>query len=488
MLNPIRLLALTFFADPSFNQKVKDGSVTSLPSIGGIPGISGQPSLPANFISEGLSEPGTWPSLPSFDIPPSIFSWVGDNHQYPQTPAKDPFYDPPLSTYQNLKNGDVIAIRPVGLKALFPELSRAYQISYRSESATGNPTVDVTTVLIPKNYDGKHVVSWQDWEDSNNLKCAPSYLFEAGIRDPTVDLMMLQGWALNVPDHEGLNSAFAAGYKSGKATLDSIRALKNAASQINLSYEEVGLYGYSGGSIATGFAIELQPSYAPDVQIKAASMGGVVASLNATFYTINKSLFAGFAFAGLYGLATEYGFYETLEANIKADSRNRANEVLDHCLIWDILNYVGEDVFDYTTLGPQAVNVPAIKDTLEREHMGFAVPKVPIFIHQGASDEIAPVGKVDDLVNFYCQNGVDVIYERDNGVGHIIEMVVGVANVIQYFQKVFNDNYVPPSCSNYQQAVSNNNLNQASPSDKQALNRAILGDYSGYGLQRAPLF
>ncbi|PRT52903.1 Lipase A [Wickerhamiella sorbophila] len=488
MLNPFRLLALTFFADPSFDQQVKDGSVTSLPSIGNIPGIFGQPQLPANFISEGLSNPGTWPSLPSFNIPPSIFSWVGDNHQYPQTPAKDPFYDPPRSTYENLNNGDVIAIRPVGLDAVFPELSRAYQISYRSESATGNATVDVTTVMIPKNYDGKHVVSWQDWEDSNNLKCAPSYLFEAGLRDPTVDLMLLQGWALNVPDHEGLSSAFAVGYKSGKATLDSIRALKNAASQINLSYEDVGLYGYSGGSIATGFAIELQPTYAPDVQIKAASMGGVVASLNTTFYTINKGIFAGFAFGGLYGLATGYGVYDILEENLKADSRARANEVLDHCFTWDLLNYIGENVFDYTTLGAQAVNVPAIQYALEREHMGFAVPKVPIFIHQGASDEIAPVGKVDDLVDFYCQNGVHVIYERDNGVGHILEMVVGVANVIQYFQKVFNDDYVPPSCSNYQQAISNDHLDQASPDNKQALDRAILGDYSGYGLQNVAAF
>lgn len=487
MLNPYRLLALTFFADPSFNQKVKDGSVTSLPSIGGIPGISGQPSLPSNFITKGLPEPGTWPSLPSFDIPPSVFSWVGNNHKYPQVPSKDSFYTPEVSAYANLKNGDVVAIRPVGLNAVFPELSKAYQISYRTESATGNPTVDVTTVLIPKNYDGKHVVSWQDWEDSNNVKCAPSYLFEAGLRDPTVDLMLLQGWALNVPDHEGVNSAFAVGYKSGKSTLDSIRALKNAASQINLSYEEVGLYGYSGGSIATGFAIELQPSYAPDVQIKAASMGGVVANLNSTFYTINKSLFAGFAFAGLYGLASEYGFYDALQQLIKPDSRDRANKVLDHCFTWDILNYVGEDVFQYTALGPEAINAPPLKAALDKEHMGFGVPKVPVFIHQGASDEIAPVGQVDNLVDFYCKNGVPVIYERDANVGHIIEMVVGVANVIEYFQKVFNDDFVPPTCSDYQQAISNNNINKASPNDKQALNRAILGDYSGYGLQKAPL-
>lgn len=489
MFDPLRLMAMTFFADTSLNEKVKNREVTSLPGMIPLPGFNAQPILPQQMEAAGLgSEPGTWPTLPSFDIPPSIFAWVGNNHKYPQPPSKDPFYKPDPSKYQNLKNGDVIDVRPVGWNVLFPELASAWQISYRTESATGNPTADVTTLMIPKKYDGKHVVSWQDWEDSNNLKCAPSYLFSTGIRDPTLDLILTQGWAAIVPDHEGQNSAFAAGRKSGKSTLDSIRAVKQASAQLKFSYEDLVLYGYSGGSIATGFALELQPTYAPDVEIKAASMGGVVASLNDTLNTINKGLFAGFAFAGLYGLAYEYGFGDVLQANLKDDSRARANMVLDHCFTWDIINYLGQDVYDYMKLGEDAINIPEIKGVLEKEKMGFNAPTVPIYIHQGAADEIAPASAVDSLVDFYCQNGVAVEYERDDNVEHLIEMVVGGPNAIKYFSKVFNENYQTKKCSSYKDAIANNGIRSPATDSSSSKNKALWGDFSDYGLPKIAPF
>lgn len=475
MIDPFRLLATTFFANPSVNQQVKDGSISSLPSVFGIPGISGAPQFPS-------SDPGTTPVLPSFDIPPSILAWVGTSHAYPQSPAVDPFYKPALSTYQNKNNGDVLAIRPVGLNALFPEVATSWQILYRTESATGTPTADVTTLLIPRNYDGKHLISWQDWEDSNNVKCAPSYLFTAGLRDPTIDLLLSQGWAANVPDHEGVNSAFAVGYKSGKSTLDSIRAVKQASQQIKFSYNDLVLYGYSGGSIATEFALELQPTYAPDVQIKAASFGGVIASLNETLFTINKSLFAGFAFAGLYGLATEYGFYDLLQQFLKDDSRARANMVLDHCFTWDLLNYPGHDLFAYMKNGESVISDPTVNAILEKEKMGSVAPQVPVYIHQGAADQIAPVSLVDNLVDFYCENGVLVDYERDDGIDHVFEMVVGIGNAIKFFQKVFNEDYKPSQCASHQDALQNNNVRSPATDNKVSQAKALAGDYSDFGI------
>lgn len=482
MVSAFRLLALTFFGDPTFNDKVKAGKVTSLPLIPSIPGFLGQPVLPQQYQAMGMKDPGSWPTLPGVDLPPSPFSWVGNDHHYPVTPAKDPFYTPDLSTYANLKNGDIIAIRPVGLSAVFPEVKTAWQISYRTEGATGSPAADVTTLMIPKNYDGKTLISWEVWEDACNLKCSPSYTFTTGSRDVAIDMALLQGWALNLPDHEGIKSAFGVGAKAGKSTLDSIRAVKNAQSQINFQYTNLGMYGYSGGSVAAGNALEMQPTYAPDINIKAASIGGVVGNLTSTLLTINKSLFAGFAFAGLYGLVQEFGIYDVLQTLLRPSDATRANKVLDQCSTWDVMNYVGQDLFSYMANGQATLQNPTIAGILNNEHLGKVAPQVPLFIHQGASDEIAPVGTVDSLVDFYCQSGVHVDYQRDDGLGHLLDMVAGLPSYINFFKKALNDGYVPKTCSNYQDAINNNGVSIPNTSNQNMVKAAILGDYTGFGL------
>ena len=61
-------------------------------------------------------------------------------------------------------------------------------------------------------------------------------------------------------------------------TLDSLRAVLGSPASGAAGAKKIGLIGYSGGAIATGWAAELASSYAPDIssRIVGAAMGGVL--------------------------------------------------------------------------------------------------------------------------------------------------------------------------------------------------------------------
>ena len=75
--------------------------------------------------------------------------------------------------------------------------------------------------------------------------------------------------------------------------LDSIRATL-AFSTLQLSKGvKVGLWGYSGGAIAMGWASALKPSYAPELNIVGAAHGGTPANLTATLLFLEGQQGAG---------------------------------------------------------------------------------------------------------------------------------------------------------------------------------------------------
>ena len=65
-------------------------------------------------------------------------------------------------------------------------------------------------------------------------------------------------------------------------------------------------YGYSGGSIATGWAASLQPSYAPNLNMVGWTFGGTPANLTSTLEHLNGGTPAGFAVSGVAGIVDEY--------------------------------------------------------------------------------------------------------------------------------------------------------------------------------------
>ncbi|HVW33834.1 MAG TPA: lipase family protein, partial [Acidimicrobiia bacterium] len=226
----------------------------------------------------------------------------------PVEPHADPFYTPPAG-FEATAPGTVLASRPVtvnGLGLAVP--ARSTQILVRSTDARNAPTTVVSTLMVPDVPSAagpRPLVSYQPATDSLGDQCNPSYKLRAGT-EAELPLMMQaleQGWAVVVTDYEGPRNAFTAGHMAGHGVLDGIRGAE-ALSGTGLSgtATPVGLWGYSGGGLATSWAAQLAPAYAPELDIAAVAAGGTPADMTAAARQVDGGIASGLVLLASTGL------------------------------------------------------------------------------------------------------------------------------------------------------------------------------------------
>ena len=128
------------------------------------------------------SLPEGWYSDPSAELPIAVP--VGAAVEaFARLPRDDPFYSYTGTTaLADITPGTVLATRPVAFHVLgAPTAMKATQLLYRSTSQTGNPTVNVTSVIQPLvQSDKKKVLSFQSAYDSLSRNDQPSHAIAGG--------------------------------------------------------------------------------------------------------------------------------------------------------------------------------------------------------------------------------------------------------------------------------------------------------------------
>src|SRR5208282_1885470 len=203
--------------------------------------------------------------------------------------------------------------------AEIPLAITAVQLLYRSTSELGKPSVNVTSVLLPPvPLLTPTVLSYQSFYDSLSTEDDPSYAisggFSMGGEIPQVESVLiapalLAGETVVVPDTEGEEADFSAGPVYGYNTLDSLRAALSSPAAGLTANTKIGLAGYSGGAIATEWAAELAPTYAPEINsdVVGAAMGGVLVDpAHNLKYVEGSTVWAGVIPMALIGLARAY--------------------------------------------------------------------------------------------------------------------------------------------------------------------------------------
>src|SRR6201999_2731898 len=107
------------------------------------------------------------------------------------------------------------------------------------------------------------LLSYQCAIDAVSSRCFPSYALRRRAKAlgslAQMELLLIaaavaEGWAVSVPDHEGLAGSWGAPYEPGYRILDGVRAALNS-DRIGLSPSApIGLWGYSGGGLASAWA------------------------------------------------------------------------------------------------------------------------------------------------------------------------------------------------------------------------------------------
>jgi hypothetical protein len=344
-------------------------------------------------------------------------------------PSQDPFYQAPASI-GSYAPGQIVATRPVTGSGI--SNVDAWQISYRTNDAHNVPEMTVTTLLVPQaawtGSGARPAVSLQFPEDSTGLQCSPSYeIASKGIIGIAYDALLTnsllaKNWAVALPDFEGPKSEFIVGPQAGQAVLDGIRAARSFNVDGVGAANPWALDGYSGGANATGWATQLQPSYAPDVKLAGAAVGGTPADPKAVAQYIDGGLFAGFEVAATASIVTEYpaetDYQAILNAQGRTDLQNAAGKCLDQLLLDFPFHKLASDTAISDPLG-----FPPIATVLKADTMGAAAPDTPIYDYHATGDEIVPVAQDNTLTQAWCKLGATVQIDRDPGVvEHVLEI------------------------------------------------------------------
>jgi len=357
----------------------------------------------------------------------------------PLPPDEDPFYvyDGSQGPIADVAPGTVLKTR-TGSETfdLIPQPVTWTQLLYRTRTQLGEPTVTVTTVLQPPLPlpPSPRVVSYQSFYDSLTTRCQPSYTLNGGPENSLYgsekhfyESLLLQGYTVISSDFESQDPTFGTGPIYGYQTLDGIRAAFNSDDVSLPTDTKVGLAGYSGGAIATEWATELAPTYAPDVdsRLVGSAMGGVFVHPLHNLHYVDGS---------------DGGWDDVMPLALIGIARAFDLDLTPYLSDWAKAEFpiidrdcIGEHSYTNLTFAkmvkPQYAEPETIKpfvDTANKLIMGNnSTPSVPLFIREGTDgpsegtephpvygegDGVMLVKDVRALVHKYCEADVAIDY------------------------------------------------------------------------------
>lgn len=198
------------------------------------------------------------------------------------------------------------------------------------------------------------------------------------------------------------------------------------------------MWGYSGGSLASEWAAELQPRYAPELRFQGAALGGLIGNVTGVVATIDGGPFAGLAFAGVRGLANAYPVFARLLASSfeGGAARARFEAVAAGCLVGALAAGAGQDLRSYLADLDGLLRAPPVRAILgETGQMGHTgVPAMPLYVYKPVGDEVSPVGDTDYVVGALCAGGATVEYRKNLVGGHGTEDVLGAGKALAWIE------------------------------------------------------
>ena len=311
---------------------------------------------------------------------------------------------------------------------------RATQLLYRTNDRNGQPEACVTTVLVPAGHSHsqlRHVVSYQCAIDAVSSRCFPSYALRrrakaVGSLAQWEYLLMAaalaEGWVVSVPDHEGRDGMWGTPHEPGHRVLDGLRATLSFERFGLAADSKVGLWGYSGGGLASAWAAEMYADYAPELNVVGAVLGSPVGNLGNTFLRLNGSRYAGLPALVISALAKTYpGLGRVVEEHATPEGRATLQRLERMTTLQAIVRMFKADMDDLVHPPlEQVLGMPEVQEVFEAIRLGRTAPTPPVLIVQAVHDSIIAVDDIDELAQMYTEGGSRVTYHRDMFSEHML--------------------------------------------------------------------
>jgi pimeloyl-ACP methyl ester carboxylesterase len=364
-------------------------------------------------------------------------------------PPRPAFYETPATLPG--ANGAVIRsekvdflLDPIDATSLVRDADR---VLYRSTNRRGQAVAVSGTVLVPTTpwvgLGSRPVIGYAPGTQGMADRCAPSRLFSEGIEYEGIGIegLLLRGYAVAMPDYEGLGTVGIHTYmdrvSQGRATLDAVRAAQRLAGTGLDATSPVGLMGYSQGGGAAASAVELAPTYAPELRLKGAVVGAVPADLATVATNLDGGLFSAFAFFALRGLSASYDLDLSPYLN---DAGRAAMDSVEQDCVFDLLDHAFTRSADLSADGrpmSELMKRQPFASIIESQRIGTVRPTVPVLVTHSALDDKIPYAVGKQMARSWCAKGANVRFSTNVAPLHVGGMVPHVAEALPFFEARF---------------------------------------------------
>ncbi|MFD8493945.1 lipase family protein [Amycolatopsis sp. NPDC059657] len=371
------------------------------------------------------------------------------------------FYDPP-SPLPAGANGDIIRhevsqfyIDPVKLIKADAKVQR---IMYRSTDTHGRPMAVTGTVLTPNGpwigAGQRPIVSYAAGTQGIGDSCAPSKALAAGFEyeGPFIAGLLTRGYGVVVTDYEGLGTPGVHTYMNrlsqGHAVLDAIRAAQRLPEAGLPDSGPVATAGYSQGGGASAAAAELQPSYAPELNLKGSYAGAVPADLAEVAKILDGHYavgFLGFALASMDAAYPELNIPGLLNAR----GKQLFEQVKNECTIEAIAAHAFTQSSTLTNDGRSLtayLGEEPYKSRVGQQLIGKLKPTVPVLVVHSVLDDIVPYEQDRTMARSWCSKGTKVQFSSSLVPTHVGGAVRAYPEAFAWLEGRFAGFPAPNNC------------------------------------------
>lgn len=378
-----------------------------------------------------------------------------------------------------MKPGDIIDVRELPYHAFgLPTPLNVVQIKFRTTNAQGQPTHGITSIVKPSAPQNGNLLSFHSVYDSLDPEHSPSRSIQGDVALGTVAGsaetgailgFLSRGTTVAITDIEGQDAHFGAGPEYGTTTLDALRAAL-AEPRTGLSQDtKIGLLGYSGGAIATNWAAQLAPEYAPEINEKlvgAATGGLLVNPINNVKYIDGSMSWAGLMPMTLIGLSRSYGI--DLSPYLSDYGKDMFAK-LDKASISEVYGVYGGVTWK-SLVKPEYANpasIPEVVDVVNKTNLGLAPnPTIPFYVGQstngvidgtpvhptvGTGDGVMVAGDVRSVAHKICSAGNPVKYEEFPLLAHTASFAQWYPTAALWMSDRFAGKPAPSDCGSIPQ-------------------------------------
>ena len=342
------------------------------------------------------------------------------------------FYTPPASV--DAPPGTVLRAESMTFYLdplrLLPSNARATRVMYATRDRTGATAAVTGTVLVPPvpwvGVGQRPVVGYAAGTQGLGDRCAPSRQLAAGseYEGAFISGLLARGYAVAMTDYEGLGTPGTHTYMVRKAqahaVLDMVRAAQRLPDTGLPAAGPVLLAGYSQGGGATAAAVELAPTYAPELKVKGAVAGAVPAELGAVAAHLDGGLYSAFALYAVAGQAAAYGI--DLGDHLNAHGLAVMEAVRGECVAESIALHAFTRSGTLTTDGRDLAELAAsepFRSVIADQRIGRLRPAAPVLVTHSVLDDVIPYAVGRGLARDWCARGANVAFSPNITPTHV---------------------------------------------------------------------